>query len=265
MNDIGKTGLAFPSNPELQKLLEPNEDRWRLCFPPMELEDLIRLSWARRAWVIVRDFSAAPCRLRYQFTNGELIGYLADSCGTISTDTKSAKVYGADEATEKVNQWWNYLVEFWKQNEPWGTNNGKTLYYRDAPIWKGCTINDIEVVAEPIERTVLIVEDEERWQEQFKSFLPDTATVLQATSLAQAEKLYSENPMIDFIIMTGCVDHADLLDTIPLIKKIRETYKGEMVAISGSYDYVDDMIAAGCDCGKHKGYSNEIIRLKAIS
>ena len=94
----------------------------------------------------------------------------------------------------------------------------------------------------------LIVEDDKNWQGIYQRALEEKGIeFLQATTLTEGEELYSSNSeKIQLIIMDGCLQ-SDYPNTMPLIKKIRETFKGPMIAGSGSDSYLKELVAAGCN------------------
>lgn len=96
-------------------------------------------------------------------------------------------------------------------------------------------------------KTVLIIEDDHRWQDIYKGSLEGRVTFLSAFSLEEGEKMFSETADMALIVMDGCVDNEDHLDSLPLIKKIRQTYKGDMIAASGTSFNRDQMCAFGCN------------------
>ena len=103
-------------------------------------------------------------------------------------------------------------------------------------------------------KLALDVEDDENWQGNFvKSLKRKDFEVLQATNLKDAEESYSSNSdKIDLIVMDGCLG-SDSPNTPDLIKLIRKTFKGPMIASSGSTEYLKILTEAGCDHKFDKG------------
>ena len=93
---------------------------------------------------------------------------------------------------------------------------------------------------------VLIVEDEERWQENYKQDLGGKVLIIEALTIKQAEEHFAANPDIAAIIMDACVP-GGRPTTLPLVKKFRETFFGPMIAASSYTAYRKDLIWAGCD------------------
>ena len=109
-------------------------------------------------------------------------------------------------------------------------------------------------------KTILIVDDSSAWVEMYVKRIPENiAHILVANTLADGEKLFSQNPNPDLIVMDCCVDHENILDSLPLIRKMRETYNGDMVASSSNSIYRMDMIEAGCNLQADKGDIRPII------
>lgn len=110
-------------------------------------------------------------------------------------------------------------------------------------------------------KTILIIEDFESEKKSYvKGFTKKEVTILWAYRLEQAEKLFEENPNPDIIVVDGCVDDHNTLDSIPLIQKIRKTYKGPMIAASSSDNYRKVMVKAGCDLETWKENVNSLLK-----
>lgn len=92
---------------------------------------------------------------------------------------------------------------------------------------------------------VLVVEDNERWQATFARSFGQDFQLLQATTIQQGEELFLANPDIGIVIMDACVP-GDYVNTIPLVKKIRETFNGKMIASSGGGIFRKMLMDAGC-------------------
>ncbi|MEW6617643.1 MAG: hypothetical protein AB1333_04505 [Patescibacteria group bacterium] len=95
-------------------------------------------------------------------------------------------------------------------------------------------------------KKILIVDDDVVWQEVWSRALRKRATLLPALSIKEAEKIFSEHSDIDLIAVDACVP-GDEINTKPLIRKFRETYKGPMIAISKSSLSRECLVSAGCD------------------
>lgn len=100
-------------------------------------------------------------------------------------------------------------------------------------------------------KKILIIDDDIVWQEVWKRSLGKRVALLPALSIPEAEKTFTEHNDIDLIAIDGCVP-GDTINTKPLIRKFRETYKGPMVAISKASLVRDCLIDAGCshECEK---------------
>ena len=92
---------------------------------------------------------------------------------------------------------------------------------------------------------VLIVEDEKRWQENYKQDLDDKVLIISAFTIEEAQRCFAENPDIKAIIMDACVP-GDRPTTLPIVRKFRETFFGPMIAASSDPDYREDLVSAGC-------------------
>ncbi|MFA6274425.1 MAG: hypothetical protein WC662_04660 [Candidatus Paceibacterota bacterium] len=93
--------------------------------------------------------------------------------------------------------------------------------------------------------TIFIVEDDLKLQmETYPHWFKEDFILLQAYNLEQANKIFSENPNPEVIIMDGCLGGDDF-NTGDLVKKIRETYNGPIIATSSTFS--GDLVAAGCN------------------
>lgn len=95
---------------------------------------------------------------------------------------------------------------------------------------------------------VLIVDDEEEWRERWTRRLTrEGAEVLKASSLAEGEELFEANPDITLVIMDACVPGLCQPNSMPLVEKIRQTFKGPIVAASGRPDFRKLLMDAGAN------------------
>jgi CheY-like chemotaxis protein len=111
---------------------------------------------------------------------------------------------------------------------------------------------------------ILIVEDEyacrDLCHKGLKEALGEDGYIgLEATTHGQAEEIFTQNPDISVIIMDACLD-GDAQDTLGLVKKFRETFKGPMIAASRLADYNTLLCNAGCDfrVKKSPNFNNNI-------
>ncbi len=95
---------------------------------------------------------------------------------------------------------------------------------------------------------VLVIEDSEMLQSFFARAMEEKVTVLQARTVAEAERLFAANPNIRAIALDGClVPGGDELTTLPLARKFRKNFVGPMIAMSSKPSYRRRLIEAGCD------------------
>ncbi len=104
-------------------------------------------------------------------------------------------------------------------------------------------------------KKVLIVEDVDRYQQQYARELQGKVTVLPARSITEARKLFSENEDSDLIVMDACVDNDESPDTRELVSAIRRTFNGPMIASSGLPEYRDILVEWGCS---HKASKDDV-------
>ena len=101
-------------------------------------------------------------------------------------------------------------------------------------------------------KKILIIEDDEFWQEGFSEYLPDNEiTILQALTIEEAERLFAENPDLDLIVLDILVPDEETkpgerINTVPLLEKIRQTFRGPILAISNESFWIDCLVREGC-------------------
>ena len=95
-------------------------------------------------------------------------------------------------------------------------------------------------------KKVLLVEDNEDWNRIIKRGLGDKVQILSAYTIKEAEKIFEENSGIAIVIMDACVP-GDTPNTQPLVQKIRQTFKGPMIAMSSMPMFRRKIVLAGCD------------------
>lgn len=92
---------------------------------------------------------------------------------------------------------------------------------------------------------VLIVEDRRINQEIYAAELQGKVFLMQAMNLEDGQRLFMENPDVALIVMDACLS-GDEPDSISLVKKIRETFSGPMIAASAAAEYRKLLLRAGC-------------------
>lgn len=95
-------------------------------------------------------------------------------------------------------------------------------------------------------KKILLIEDDFGDQFIYAKRLSDY-TLLSAVTLVEGQRLFSQHSAsIDLIVIDGCINSGNTLNTIPLIKEIRKTFAGPMIAASSSVAYRQAMASAGC-------------------
>lgn len=93
---------------------------------------------------------------------------------------------------------------------------------------------------------VLIVEDDEQWQGIWTRHLKrEGAEVLVASSLEEGERLFRANPDLTLVIMDGYVP-GERPNSMPLVQKMRQTFRGPIIAGSGNPDVCKTLMGVGC-------------------
>lgn len=105
-----------------------------------------------------------------------------------------------------------------------------------------------------MKKTVLIIDDDHVTQELYRKdfrYCPEV-TIIPAYTLADGYRLFSDTLIIDMIVVDGCVDNVNKLDSLQLIRYIRSLHTGDIIAASGSDLNRAEMVKAGCShqCGK---------------
>ncbi|MEO6077708.1 MAG: response regulator [Candidatus Andersenbacteria bacterium] len=94
--------------------------------------------------------------------------------------------------------------------------------------------------------TVLIIEDSPEAHSLFTQTLGNIAIILSAQTLEEAKALFTQHSKdISIIVVDGCVP-GNTLNTIPLIRMIRKTFTGPMIAASSRPAFREEMVEAGC-------------------
>lgn len=93
---------------------------------------------------------------------------------------------------------------------------------------------------------ILIVEDRQFYHELWSRSLGDKVLILGAYTIEEAEALFAANPELALIVMDACVP-GDWPTTLPLVRKIRETFSGPMIAVSSESAYRRKLMERGCD------------------
>jgi len=96
-------------------------------------------------------------------------------------------------------------------------------------------------------RKVLVVDDMDWVHIKFAMELHNKEVILlKALTLEEGQKLFSANPDICVVVMDACVP-GDWPNSQWLVRKIRETFKGPIIAISSMPTYRKELLRAGCD------------------
>lgn len=96
------------------------------------------------------------------------------------------------------------------------------------------------------EKKVLIVEDSKIYQEEWKKRLSGKVEILSAFTIEEAEKAFTENHNFSLIVVDACVPGMKI-NTQPLVRKFRESFKGPMIAASSSFHNKEKLTNAGCN------------------
>ncbi|MFA6364784.1 MAG: hypothetical protein WCW78_00065 [Candidatus Paceibacterota bacterium] len=100
--------------------------------------------------------------------------------------------------------------------------------------------------------TILFVESRGEWHRIWGEILKDESRALfHASSIDEAEELFLEHPEIDIIAMSACISGHEP-DTIQLVQKMRQSFKGPMIAMSSILVHRKTLCEAGCNLESEK-------------
>ena len=105
-------------------------------------------------------------------------------------------------------------------------------------------------------KKVLVVEDDQHWSGIIRRGFGDKVLVVQAFTVEEAETVFQENPDLAAILMDACVPGDDP-NTMWLVKKMRKTFTGPIIAISSNTDYRKELIQSGCD---HEAEKDQVVQ-----
>lgn len=110
---------------------------------------------------------------------------------------------------------------------------------------------------------VLLVDDSRHFHQEFESeliawqaasSLQDPVRLLSAHSIAGAKKIFQmHHSDLAIIIVDACLG-GSVPNTQPLVKWMRQSYFGNMLAISSVFENCNTLVEAGYDCGVTKEY-----------
>ncbi len=95
-------------------------------------------------------------------------------------------------------------------------------------------------------KKILVVDNEDFFHEVIKKGLGGKVTIFSAFSIKEAEEVFAANSDLCVIVMDACVPgHSPT--TPPLVRKIRESFSGPIIATSSSPAYRQELMRVGCD------------------
>ena len=95
---------------------------------------------------------------------------------------------------------------------------------------------------------ILVIDDDPQFHMVFKQMIESAIPrpiVISAYNLTDAKTIYEKHRDVKVIIMDGCLDSAEP-NTAPLVREIRKTYQGIIVANSSNEDGQKQLVEAGC-------------------
>lgn len=113
-------------------------------------------------------------------------------------------------------------------------------------------------------RKVLVVDNMDWVHRKFARELGEKVALLKALTLEEGEKLFGANPDICAIVMDACVP-GDEPNSQWLVREIRKTFKGPIIAISSMASYREELLRAGCDHESEKdGLSKKLLEVLGL-
>ncbi len=115
-------------------------------------------------------------------------------------------------------------------------------------------------------KKVLLVEDRDLYAKIIMKRLEGKVLVFWASDQEKAKEIFKENPDIDGVIMDACVP-GHRPNTHRLIREIRKTFSGPMIATSGLPSYREEILQEGCshEVRQKEDAAEMILRLLKIS
>ncbi len=101
-------------------------------------------------------------------------------------------------------------------------------------------------------KKVLIVDDDPFWHRIYILYLKNKVEIISAYSVEEATEKFRENPDISAVVMDACVPGSQV-NTEPLVREMRKTFKGPMLATSSESENCHRLFFAGCDDTCEKG------------
>lgn len=103
---------------------------------------------------------------------------------------------------------------------------------------------------------VLILEDEQGLQDMYQETLDEKVTILAAVRTEEGRRLLEAHPDTALVVMDGQVP--GIPDTPSLVREIRKTFPGPIIASSSRPDLQEKLMAAGCT---HESEKREVPQL----
>ena len=95
-------------------------------------------------------------------------------------------------------------------------------------------------------KKILVVDDEDFYHDVIKKGLSGKVIILSVFTIEDDEEVFSANPDLCLIVMDACVP-GDSPTTPPLVRRIRESFDGPIIATSSLDTYRRKLMEAGCD------------------
>ena len=110
-----------------------------------------------------------------------------------------------------------------------------------------------------MKKVVLMVEDDKGLQRLWVRMLKGIVEVVPALSIDDARREFAAHPDLAAIVIGACVPGV-AINTEPLVRELRATFRGPMIATSGTPLFYDQLVTAGCSHRCEGGLVPEMIR-----
>ncbi len=105
-------------------------------------------------------------------------------------------------------------------------------------------------------KKVLVIDDDKIWQDLWARGLTrlvgSDIVIYKALTIEEGEKRFFTSSKLAAVAIDACIP-GSVVNTLPLVKKIREHFSGPMIAISSIETYQKKLIEAGCNYTCEKG------------
>lgn len=96
-------------------------------------------------------------------------------------------------------------------------------------------------------KKVLVLDDDRAWLEDYEKALCGKVLALSTRLISETRQRFAEHTDIAVIVLDGRLDDPESMYSYALATELRRQFNGPMIAASGSKEYREELIRAGCD------------------